>query len=153
MSWLQRESWLPRAAIETVSTNWRRSIEVGHILSALVDQDILSSQYALRFPHSSLTHFLTHYRKNVGAPVGRNGLKWARICWNTVHSMLFPLINPRNFSRDTLITRRPSVQIRPPQPYLPNGIDAPEKTQAHQPFPGFLSSDFFVGKHRCKMLW
>ena len=41
---------------------------------------VISSRYALRFLHRGLTHFLTHYRKNAGAPVGRNGLKWDRIC-------------------------------------------------------------------------
>ena len=38
---------------------------------------VISSRCALRFLHSSLTHFLTHYRKNVGVPVGRNGLEYA----------------------------------------------------------------------------
>ncbi len=77
---------------------------------------VISSQYALRFPHSELTHILTHYRKNVGVPVGRIGMKYVQMRRNTVHSMLFHAISPRNSSRDTLITRRPSVQIRPPQP-------------------------------------
>ena len=41
------------------------------------DKMVISSRYALRFLHSSLTHVLTHYRKNIGAPVGQIGLKYA----------------------------------------------------------------------------
>ena len=37
---------------------------------------VISSRCALRFLHSSLTHFLTHYRKNADVPVGRNGLEY-----------------------------------------------------------------------------
>mgnify|MGYP004625620895 CR=1 FL=1 len=32
---------------------------------------VISSRCALRFPHSNLTHVLTHYRKNADAPVGQ----------------------------------------------------------------------------------
>lgn len=49
---------------------------------------------------SALTHILTQYRKNVGAPVGQNGLNFARVCEYSVQSA--PLQSIHGISEETL---------------------------------------------------